>query len=100
MKVGIITMVSDNYGNRLQNYALQQALVGLGNEVETLNNPWEETGCINLNIKHEDEETLTILAVICYDAVTAFLYGHGETANDAVKDLEATYKELKQRFDK
>ena len=42
MKVGIITMVSDNYGNRLQNYALQQVLVGLGNRVETLNNPWEE----------------------------------------------------------
>ena len=42
MKVGIITMVSDNYGNRLQNYALQQVLVGLGNRVETLNNPWKE----------------------------------------------------------
>ena len=42
MKVGIITMISDNYGNRLQNYALQQVLVGLGNRVETLNNPWEE----------------------------------------------------------
>ena len=26
MKVGIITMISDNYGNRLQNYALQQSI--------------------------------------------------------------------------
>lgn len=49
MKVGIITMVSDNYGNRLQNYALQQVLVGLGNRVETLNNPWEE----NYNYRKE-----------------------------------------------
>lgn len=40
MKVGIVTMVSDNYGNRLQNYALQEVLTEIGNEVETLNNPW------------------------------------------------------------
>lgn len=68
--------------------------------IHYLNNPWEETGCINLNIKHEKEETLAILSVICYDTITASLYGHGKTANDAVKDLEVTYKELKQRFDK
>lgn len=41
MKVGIVTMISDNYGNRLQNYALQQILKKIGNDVETLNNPWE-----------------------------------------------------------
>ena len=41
MKIGIITMISDNYGNRLQNYALQKVLIDLGNDVETLNNPWE-----------------------------------------------------------
>lgn len=40
MRIGIITMVSDNYGNRLQNYALQNILSELGNSVETLNNPW------------------------------------------------------------
>lgn len=28
MKIGIITMISDNYGNRLQNYALQEVLHG------------------------------------------------------------------------
>ena len=42
MKVGIITMVSDNYGNRLQNYALQEALLEMGNKVETLHNPWND----------------------------------------------------------
>lgn len=42
MKVGIITMVSDNYGNRLQNYALQEVLLELGNNVETLHNPWND----------------------------------------------------------
>lgn len=42
MKIGIITMISDNYGNRLQNYALQEVLHDLGNSVETLNNPWSE----------------------------------------------------------
>lgn len=43
LKVGIITMISDNYGNRLQNYALQQVLSNLGCSVETLNNPWEDS---------------------------------------------------------
>ena len=42
MRIGIITMISDNYGNRLQNYALQEALIKIGNTVETLNNPWED----------------------------------------------------------
>lgn len=42
MRVGIITMISDNYGNRLQNYALQEVLTEIGNEVETLNNPWQD----------------------------------------------------------
>ena len=35
-KAAILTIVSDNYGNRLQNYALQKVLQGLGVEVETL----------------------------------------------------------------
>lgn len=42
MRIGIITMISDNYGNRLQNYALQSVLSRLGNSVETLNNPWNK----------------------------------------------------------
>ena len=40
MKLGIITMVSDNYGNRLQNYALQQTMKKIGAEVETFHNPF------------------------------------------------------------
>lgn len=40
-KIAILTMVGDNYGNRLQNYALQKALQKFGAEVETLNNPFE-----------------------------------------------------------
>ena len=35
-RVGIITINSDNYGNRLQNYALQQVLSGLGFESYTI----------------------------------------------------------------
>lgn len=56
MKVGIITLISDNHGNRLQNYALQEVLTEIGNEVETLNNPWEDDynpyiEKLNFNIK-------------------------------------------------
>lgn len=36
MKVAIITIVSRNYGNRLQNYALQYVIETLGYSVETL----------------------------------------------------------------
>ena len=36
MKTAILTIQSVNYGNRLQNYALQTVLNGLGNEVESL----------------------------------------------------------------
>lgn len=39
MRVGIVTITgSDNYGNVLQNYALQELLVELGCEVETIRN--------------------------------------------------------------
>lgn len=37
-KVGIITMIGNNFGNRLQNYALQEYLKGIGVEVETIYN--------------------------------------------------------------
>jgi len=41
MRIGIITITNDgyNYGNRLQNYALQHVLEHLGFQVETLNRP-------------------------------------------------------------
>lgn len=36
MRVAILTIQSDNFGNRLQNYALQTVLKGLGHDVESL----------------------------------------------------------------
>ena len=40
MKAAIVTLVGDfNYGNRLQNYALQEVLVALGADVSTIDNP-------------------------------------------------------------
>lgn len=36
MKISILTIQSINYGNRLQNYALQQTLMRFGHEVESL----------------------------------------------------------------
>ena len=40
MKVGIMTITNDkpNYGNRLQNYAVQKVLESIGCEAETINN--------------------------------------------------------------
>ena len=39
MKVGIVTITElDNFGNRLQNYALQEVLKGFGHTVETIPN--------------------------------------------------------------
>lgn len=39
MKTGLVTITElDNFGNRLQNYALQQVLLGLGHTVETIPN--------------------------------------------------------------
>lgn len=43
-KIGIVTITNDgyNFGNRLQNYALQITLQRIGHEVETLNRPIRE----------------------------------------------------------
>ena len=45
MKICIITMISDNYGNRLQNYALQEVLKDLGHVVETIHNQIGRASC-------------------------------------------------------
>ena len=43
MKVGILTITNgENYGNRLQNYAVQYVLESLGCEVETIRNTTEQ----------------------------------------------------------
>ena len=49
-KVAIITIESLNFGNRLQNYALQQVLIAEGCEVETLHRNTKMTG-FKTNIK-------------------------------------------------
>lgn len=36
MKVGILTLQSFNYGNRMQNYAMQQALLNMGHDVQSI----------------------------------------------------------------
>ncbi len=36
MKLGLVTIFGDNYGNKLQNYALQELLTENGNSVETI----------------------------------------------------------------
>ena len=43
-KIGIVTITNDgyNFGNRLQNYALQTLLEHMGFHVETLNRPIRE----------------------------------------------------------
>lgn len=40
MKIGIMTINSQNMGNRLQNYAVQEVIKGLGHEVYTMNNSY------------------------------------------------------------
>lgn len=42
MKAAIVTLISENFGNRLQNYAVQHVFEEKGFEVETLNNPFDE----------------------------------------------------------
>lgn len=52
MKVGIITIVDyKNYGNRLQNYALQETLKSLGTEVETI-----------VNVPYNSQKNLPLLS--------------------------------------
>ena len=36
MKIGIITIQSQNFGNRLQNFALQESLKAMGKYGETI----------------------------------------------------------------
>lgn len=50
-KVGIVTIQSMNYGNRLQNYALQETINSLGYEVETIQRSVPLNGFKNLKRK-------------------------------------------------
>ena len=49
--VGIMTINSLNYGNRLQNYALQTWLSSLGYDVKTIPRVYEKKGGIKVSIK-------------------------------------------------
>lgn len=58
-KVAIVTIISKNYGNRLQNFALQEALINLGNQVRTISAyPYH---IIRRNIKYFSKKALNIL---------------------------------------
>lgn len=51
MKAAIVTLVGDfNYGNRLQNYALQEVLTEMGVDVSTIDNPSQS--CIRWAKEH------------------------------------------------
>lgn len=52
MKIGLLTITNgENYGNRLQNYAVQQVLKSLGVEVETIKNITPQTKNSDSKIK-------------------------------------------------
>lgn len=52
MKIGICTIVDyNNYGNRLQNYALQKVLTDRGHTVETLKNTYTKKSSLDTKIK-------------------------------------------------
>lgn len=56
MKIGIATIVDyKNYGNRLQNYALQEVLKSMGHDVETiLNNKYEPNGNRPVHVRYTE----------------------------------------------
>ena len=52
MKVGILTITNgENYGNRLQNYAVQYVLESLGCEVETIRNTTEQRKISKIKVR-------------------------------------------------
>ena len=58
-KVAIITIISKNYGNRLQNFALQEVLINLGYQVKTI--PVYPYHIIRYNIKYYSKKILKVL---------------------------------------
>ena len=58
-KVAIVTLISKNYGNRLQNFALQEVLSKLGNQVKTI--PAYPYHVIRHNSKYFLKKTLNTL---------------------------------------
>lgn len=52
-KIGIMTIIDKNYGNRLQNYALQESIKKIGRDVETIYPIESRSNRIKLTIKSE-----------------------------------------------
>lgn len=58
MKIGLVTILDyNNYGNRLQNYAVQQIILSLGSDVETIkvisNTEKKSKICLIINISNQ-----------------------------------------------
>ena len=52
MRIAILTIQSVNYGNRLQNYALQNILAGMGHHVETLHRGLGASGPVEHKLRN------------------------------------------------
>src|SRR5699024_7652075 len=74
-KVGIITLNGYfNYGNRLQNYALQEILKDLGFEVETIINKTKSKKQTKSKIKVIKEKNVKEIFVIVNKKIKNYLY--------------------------
>lgn len=69
IKVAIVTIISYNYGNRLQNYALQETLQKLNIQVETIpiDIKYDLKGRIKLRIKVAVAPVLKKYSEVCWD---------------------------------
>lgn len=84
LKVAIITIISYNYGNRLQNYALQEILQKLNAQVETI--PVEQKynliGKIKLRIKAIVAPIIKKYSGVCWDLFDQNIHWSKYTTED------------------
>lgn len=69
LRIAIITIISHNYGNRLQNYALQETLQKLNVRVETIpvERKYNLTGKLKLKIKEIASLFIKKYSGVCWD---------------------------------
>ena len=69
LKIAIVTIISYNYGNRLQNYALQEVLQELGAQVETIpvEKKYNWKGKLKLRVKMILAPFIKKYAGVCWD---------------------------------
>lgn len=104
MKIGIVTITElDNFGNRLQNYALQTVLENMGAEVETLHNYINYKSRRSLLSKairyakgrlKRDFRRAEVVKQLRFEAFDKqyFKFSHGWSTIDAISDgLDAQY---------